>query len=131
MVAAVISFACVPLLGPGDTLGFALICLVSGATIGADLTLLPALFARHMARIAPRGGQGFGLWAFAQKLTLAFAAAALLPLLELSGFRAGPDLQNPDGALRLLTYLYAILPCGLKLLAIAMLLKMPLKLEED
>lgn len=131
MVAAVLSFAAVPLLGPGDTSAFAVICLISGATIGADLTLLPALFARRMARIAPKGGQGFGLWAFVQKLTLAFAAAALLPLLEATGFQAGAGVDNPDGALTLLTYLYAILPCGLKLVAIVLLTRIPLKTDED
>lgn len=131
MILAVLSFAAVPLLGAGDTVPFAVICLISGATIGADLTLLPALFAARMARIAPRGGQGFGLWAFAQKFTLAFAAALLLPALELAGFESRAGADNPDGALRLLTYLYAILPCGLKLLAIGLLVFQPATFEED
>jgi GPH family glycoside/pentoside/hexuronide:cation symporter len=62
---------------------------------------------------------GFGLWSFASKLTLAFAALTLFPLLDWGGFRAGMD--NSDPALFTLTLLYAGLPCGLKLLAIALL----------
>ena len=121
MCLAIASFAVVLTLGPGDITLFALVCLASGATIGADLTLLPALFARRMARISPNGGQGFGLWSFTSKFTLAFAAAALLPVLEGAGFRAGTGEANPEEALRLLTLLYALVPCVLKLVAIALL----------
>lgn len=119
MVLAVLSFATVLLLGEGDIAAFAVICVVSGATIGADLTLLPALFARRMADISPNGGQGFGLWSLVQKFTLAIAAATLLPLLEAGGFAVGGE--NPPEALRRLTLLYALVPCILKLVAIALL----------
>ncbi|MFT6105015.1 MAG: GPH family glycoside/pentoside/hexuronide:cation symporter [Paracoccaceae bacterium] len=128
MVLAVVSFGFVLPLGGGDAIAFALVCIVSGATIGADLVLLPALFAARMSVIAPKGGQGFGLWAFTSKFTLAFAAAALLPLLERAGFSAG-DPANPEDALNLLTMLYALVPCVLKLVAIALLLAIPLKKE--
>jgi glycoside/pentoside/hexuronide:cation symporter, GPH family len=128
MVLAIVAFAGVLTLGPGDTVLFALICVASGATIGADLTLLPALFARRMAAISPTGGQGFGLWSLVTKFSLAFAAVALLPLVEASGFRSGgPD--NPETALRTLTYLYALVPCVLKLLAIGLLVAIPLDEE--
>ncbi len=128
MVLAILSFAFVLSLGPGDTAAFAIICIASGATIGADLTLMPALFARRMAKISPNGGQGFGLWSLVTKFTLAFAAAALLPLLEASGFQSG-SAETPESALQVLTYLYALVPCLLKLVAIALLLATPL--EED
>jgi glycoside/pentoside/hexuronide:cation symporter, GPH family len=127
MVLAIVTFAGVLALGPGDVALFAAICVLSGATIGADLTLMPALFARRMATISPNGGQGFGLWSLVTKLSLAFAAVALLPLLEASGFRSGGD--NPEAALRTLTYLYALVPCVLKLLAIALLVAIPLEEE--
>jgi glycoside/pentoside/hexuronide:cation symporter, GPH family len=84
------AFLFVLTLGEGDVLAFAVICVLSGATIGADLTLMPALFARRMATISPNGGQGFGLWSLVTKLSLAFAAVALLPLLEASGFGRAP-----------------------------------------
>ena len=120
MCLAILSFGYTLALGPGDVAIFAVICIASGATIGADLTLLPALFARRMARIAPNGGQGFGLWSLVSKFTLAFAAVTLLPLLEASGFRAGA-VDNPPEALRMLTVLYALVPSCLKLVAIVLL----------
>jgi len=126
MVLAVAAFAGVLTLGPGDTAAFAVICVLSGATIGADLTLLPALFARRMARVAPNGGAGFGLWALVTKFTLAFAAATLLPILDAAGFVSGAT-DNPDAALSALTWLYAGVPCALKLVAIGLLVATPMK----
>lgn len=125
MVLAVASFGFTVTLGAGDAALFAAICLVSGASVGADLTLLPAAFARRMAEVAPNGGQGFGLWSLVSKFTLAFAAVALLPLLELAGFRAGAE--NPQVALTVLTVLYAVVPSLLKLVAIVLLARTDLK----
>ena len=50
MALAMASFAFVLTLGPGDLTAFAVICVVSGAGMGADLTLA----ARHL--LAPHGG---------------------------------------------------------------------------
>jgi len=119
MCLAIVAFGFAVTLRAGDTALFAVICLASGAALGADLTLLPAMFARRMAQIAPSATEGFGLWAFVSKFTLAFAAVALLPALEAGGFRSGQD--NPETALQLLSLLYAGVPCVLKLLAIALL----------
>ncbi|MCA3445436.1 MAG: MFS transporter [Rhodobacter sp.] len=124
MLLAVLSFACAATLGAGDVLVFAAICAASGAALGADMTLLPAIFARRLSVIAPGAGAGFGLWSFVSKLTLAIAAGTLLPLLEARGFVSGG--VNPDSALVLLTVLYAIVPCVLKLVAIGLLLVTPI-----
>jgi glycoside/pentoside/hexuronide:cation symporter, GPH family len=120
MVLAIASFGYTLTLGEGDAAIFAVICVLSGATIGADLTLLPAMFARRMAAVAPNGGQGFGLWSLVSKFTLAFAAVTLLPLLDWSGFVAGSQ-DNSERALNTLTVLYALVPSILKLVAIALL----------
>jgi GPH family glycoside/pentoside/hexuronide:cation symporter len=120
MVLAVISFGFALTLGVGDVNQFAIICVISGATIGADLTLLPAMFARRMAVVSPNGGQGFGLWTLVSKFTLAFAAVILLPLLEQAGFVAGAS-DVPASALTMLTLLYALVPSVLKLVAIGLL----------
>lgn len=127
MVLAVASFAYTLTLSPGDVIPFAVICVLSGATIGADLTLLPAMFAKRMAAISPNGGQGFGLWNLVNKFTLAFAAVVLLPLLERSGFQAGAT-DLPAEAITMLTVLYALVPSLLKLVAIGLLVAT--KLEE-
>lgn len=123
MSLAVAAFAGAALLGPGDVLPFALVCIGSGAALGADLTLLPALFARRMAHVAPEGSAGFALWSFAGKATLALAAVAVLPLLQNAGFE-GPS--SPEAALQTLGLLYALLPCLLKLVAIALVIATPL-----
>jgi GPH family glycoside/pentoside/hexuronide:cation symporter len=73
----------------GDVGIFAAICFVSGALIGADFAILPALFARRMADIAPEAGAAFGLWAFVQKAALALAAATMLPRWTRRIFRGG------------------------------------------
>ena len=128
MVIAVISFGFALTLQTGEMNQFAIICVVSGATIGADLTLLPAMFARRMAKVSPNGGQGFGLWALVNKFTLAFAAVILLPLIENAGFVAGAD-DVPDAALTMLTLLYAGVPSVLKLVAIGLLVATDLETE--
>lgn len=120
MVLAVASFGVTLTLGAGDQATFAVICILSGATIGADLTLLPAMFARRMAKVSPNGGQGFGLWSLVNKFTLAFAAVILLPALELAGFSAEAEVL-PASALTMLTVLYALVPSLLKLVAIGLL----------
>ncbi|MEL6682252.1 MAG: MFS transporter [Pseudomonadota bacterium] len=121
MILAVASFGYTLTLSPGDVIPFAVICVLSGATIGADLTLLPAMFAKRMSVISPNGGQGFGLWNLVNKFTLAFAAVMLLPLLERSGFVAG-STDLPPEAITTLTMLYALVPSLLKLLAIGLLI---------
>ncbi|MEJ6404533.1 MFS transporter [Yoonia sp. 2307UL14-13] len=120
MVLAVASFGYTLTLSTGDVIPFAIVCVLSGATIGADLTLLPAMFAKRMAVISPNGGQGFGLWNLVNKFTLAFAAVVLLPVLERSGFAAG-ETDLPETALTTLTVLYALVPSLLKLVAIGLL----------
>jgi GPH family glycoside/pentoside/hexuronide:cation symporter len=59
------------------------------------------------------------------KFSLAFAAVILLPSLELAGFR--PGKENSATALSVLTWTYALVPCGLKLLAIAVLQRTDLR----
>jgi len=127
MVLSIVAFGFAATLGAGDVAAFAVICMASGAALGADMTLLPAIFAGRMARVAPNAGQAFGLWSFVSKFTLAFAAVTLLPLLERAGFAAGAD--NPRSALVMLSVLYALVPCALKLVAIALLAATPLGRE--
>lgn len=115
---SVAAFAFVPLLNTGDVLPFAVICVVSGLALGADLTLLPALFAARMAQVSPSAAEGFALWSFVSKFALALAALVLLPALQAGGFT--PGAENPASALTLLALLYGGLPCALKLAAIAL-----------
>ena len=124
MVLAILAFLWTFTLGTGDGIAFALICAASGAALGADLTLLPAIFAQRLSQLGTREAAAFGLWSFVSKLSLAFAAATLLPALDLAGFKPGPD--NSESALRTLTLIYAALPCVLKVTAIVLLAFTPL-----
>lgn len=121
MVLAIFAFGGALFLGAGDVSLFALVCVASGAAMGADLTLLPALFATRMAQIAPSAAEGFGLWSFVSKFTLALAAAILLPALETAGYVSGGNALPPEKAVDLLRLLYAGVPCVLKLAAIFLL----------
>lgn len=121
MVLAIFAFGGALFLGEGDQWWFAVVCIASGAAMGADLTLLPALFATRMAQISPSAAEGFGLWSFVSKFTLALAAAILLPVLESAGYASGEQAQPPEAAVDLLRLLYAGVPCVLKLAAIFLL----------
>jgi GPH family glycoside/pentoside/hexuronide:cation symporter len=123
---AIVTFGFACFLGAGDWIAFAVVCIGSGAALGADLTILPALFAKRMGQISPNAAEGFGLWSFVSKLTLAFAAVLLLPALQRAGFESG-SFDNSPKALLILTVLYAAVPCVLKALALALLATTDLK----
>lgn len=126
MALSIVSFAGAALLGAGDVAAFTVICLFSGAALGADMTLLPALFAKRAAEVSSEAAEGFGLWSFVTKVSLAFAAVVLLPALDAAGFEAGATDQ-PEQALFALTLSYAVLPCGLKLAALLLLAATPIE----
>ena len=104
------------LLGPGDIVPFYVIAAASGAALGADMTLAPAMLA---SRIRGGGGRVFSLWTFLQKSALAVAAGATLPALAVSGYVPGAAADDGRGAL---SAAYALVPCALKLVAIPVLL---------
>lgn len=125
MTLAIASFGWASQLTEGALLAFSLICIGSGFALGADMLLLPALFSAALARNGLQTGQAFGLWSFSNKVTLAIAAAVVLPILELSGFQAAQE--NSQEALSRLTLLYAVIPCGLKCLAAIYVVSLPKK----
>jgi GPH family glycoside/pentoside/hexuronide:cation symporter len=126
MSLSILAFFWATFLGVGDALPFVVISTLSGAALGADMVLLPALFARRLSELAAASESfGFGLWSFVSKLCLALAAAILLPALQSAGFSTtGP---NTPAALGLLALLYAALPCGLKLISLGLLWSIPIE----
>ncbi|MGL5987485.1 MAG: MFS transporter [Burkholderiales bacterium] len=113
-----LAFVWAALLGAGDGWQYACVCLLSGLALGADLALPPAL----LADVIPpqqRGATGsyFGYWSLLAKLSLALAAGLALPLLALLDYQPGGS-----SGLAALSWVYALLPCGLKCLAAALLL---------
>ena len=127
MLLAVAAFLWVYFLPSGAATGFGLICVLSGFALGADLALPPALLAAVMARAGHSGsreGAYFGAWSWATKMNLALAAGVALPLLEQLGYVPG---TVDAGGTQALLIGYAVLPCGLKLLAAVLLWRAPLK----
>ncbi len=123
MVLAILAFLWTATLAPGAGVGFAVITVLSGVALGADMVILPALFANVLARADLPAGAAFGTWFLAGKLALALAAATALPILQRVGYVPGGD--NSPEVLQTLTALYALVPCALKLPAIWMVLRLP------
>lgn len=121
---AVVVFGWAATIGQGDLLAYGAICVLSGVALGADLSLPPSLLADLLARDDTQGGGGshagacFGWWNFVTKANLALAAGLALPLLAALGY--APGATAPD-ALAALSVVYAVVPVGLKLLAVALL----------
>ncbi len=144
MLLAVAGFAGAWMLGSGDFAGFLAVCVISGLALGADLALPPSLLADLLRATAdesrqantsasetngagasepigagapePIGaGASAGLWNFATKLNLALAAGLALPLLQFTGYTPGGSNIAP------LYWAYCLLPCVLKLAAVALL----------
>jgi GPH family glycoside/pentoside/hexuronide:cation symporter len=123
MPLAIAGFVGAGFLAPGNAIGFAVICIASGAALGADMVVLPAMFSVALTKAGLNASAAFGMWSFAGKLGLALAAFTVLPLLEYRGFV--PSQNNSSEALSTLTFAYAILPCALKLIAFAFVLTLP------
>ncbi|WP_298834087.1 MFS transporter [uncultured Piscinibacter sp.] len=121
MVLAIAVFAWAALLGRGDIAAYTAVCIASGFALGADLTLPGALLAGVIQRAGHAGrseGTYFGWWNFATKLNLALAAGLALPALQWFGYAPG---GRGEEALSALTFAYCVLPCMLKLGAVALL----------
>jgi GPH family glycoside/pentoside/hexuronide:cation symporter len=111
IVLSILAFAGASLLGSGDLIPFAAICIASGLALGADLAL-PAAIAADLGERQGQAGACFGVWNFVAKLNLALAAGLALPLLSLLGYTPGGG-----AGLASLTFAYALLPLGFKALA--------------
>lgn len=131
MIWACLVFSLVPLLGPGDFGKFLAICLLSGAALGADLALPPAMQADvvdldELNSGQARAGLFFAAWSMAQKFGNAAAVGLGLPLLEALGY--APGTGQGLGAL---VALYAVVPVLLKLVAIALVWRFPIDAAEQ
>ncbi len=115
MLLSVAGFCGAALLGKGDLIGYAAVCLAAGAALGADLALPPVLLGQAIGeKLNEQSGAGFGLFTLLGKLALAVAGLAL-PLLAWLDYRPG------HGGGSSLVAAYAIVPCLFKLAAMAAL----------
>jgi Na+/melibiose symporter-like transporter len=132
MVLAICSFVWAFLLDAGDGIAFALICAASGAALGAELALPPALLADLLAELRTAGhrthrthraagaGAYFGVWNFVTKFNLALAAGIALPLVALFGYKVGVSDTASQGLVALAAT-YALLPAAIKVISLLLL----------
>ncbi len=128
MLAACGAFVWVPLLDAGDIVPFLAICVVTGAALGADLTLPTSMQADVIDADTAKSGEQrsaiyFAMWSMVTKLTLALAVGVALPTLALFGFEPGSGTAT---GLLALAVLYSLVPTGFKLAAIALMWRYPL-----
>lgn len=117
MLLAVTCFAWTAGLESGQVMAFGVICALSGVALGADLAVPGALLALLIERRGVQGvhdGTYLGWWNLTTKVNLALAAGAALPLLQWLGYTPG---SHDAQALQRLAWIYALLPCALKLMA--------------
>lgn len=123
MAVAIMSFVWAYGLGAGDSIPFAVICLLSGLSLGGDATLLPSILADVIRKRERSGGLEFGIWNFISKFTLALAAGIALPALYYLGY--SPNVASSQG-LHALSLGYALLPCVFKCAALILLVVSPI-----
>lgn len=130
MIVAVAAFVWAALLGPGDVVPFAIVCVMSGAALGADLALPPSILADVIGRRGAMRSTGayFGVWTLVTKLNLALAAGIALPLIEGLGY--SPGARDATATLAL-AIVYAAVPCALKLAALAALVSFSSRSHRD
>jgi glycoside/pentoside/hexuronide:cation symporter, GPH family len=129
MIIAVLAFVWAANFANGDRVPFLIVCIATGVALGADLSLPPALLADAIAksRAQSQTGSYFGIWAFVTKANLALAAGLALPIVSWLGYKVGDSQSNTIA----LTYAYTLLPCALKLCALALLWNYRKLLKED
>ncbi len=122
MAIAIVSFVWALTLDQGDLTAFGIICLATGFALGAELVCPPILLGALIDRAGQRGrseASYFGIWNLIAKLALAAAAGLVLPALSGLGYQPGSTTGNHE--LQALQWVYAGLPCMLKLIALVML----------
>lgn len=122
-------FATALALGPGDTVAFLSVSILTGFAFGADMALPPSIQADVIEDDAERhrtvrAGLFFALWSIATKAAIAFSSGAVFITLGLAGFSAGGT--NDAASLWALTILYAGVPIVLKIGVIRLMWNFPL-----
>jgi Na+/melibiose symporter-like transporter len=127
MILACAGFLPAVFLDAGAVTDFAIVCIVTGLALGADM-ILPGAQQADVIDLdtAESGSQRSGLylafWGLATKLALALAVGLAFPLLGWAGF----DAQGKSSTgLGMLAFLYAGLPVLLKLVAIGLMWNFP------
>lgn len=121
MVSASLFFSCVVFLGRGDLELFMIITIMSGLSLGADMAL-PASMQSDIVQTKLQNSSGalFGFFAMLTKLSLAAGVGIAFSLLWLVSFDPNAPTKEAVG---MLSYIYALMPVFLKIVAIFFLLQ--------
>lgn len=127
MLLAILAFLFAPLLPAGAVAAFAVICVVTGLALGADLALPPAIQADvvdwdRLQHQTDRAGLFFAFSTMSGKLSAALAIGVAFPLLAYLGF----DPTNPAQGDFALAVIYAWVPCVFKCIAVVMMWRFPI-----
>lgn len=123
MSIAIICFAFVPFCTAENIWLFYMITIITGACLGADLSLPPSMQADVIDIDKKITGQNrsalfFSLWTMTTKIAIAICAGLFLPLIEIFGFSAETK-EN----IAILVLFYCLVPVGLKAIAIILMQK--------
>lgn len=131
MILSICAFVGAVFLSPGDLSAYAVICILSGIALGADLALPPALIAGRLYTNDQKNQatQYYAVLSFLPKVAMAFAAGFCFLVLDQIGFQAGR--HNSETALNTLLVVYAIAPCVLKALSAGLLWRLIRKEGHD
>ena len=132
MLIACSAFIFVPIIPVGGAFSFFLVCLATGAGLGADLSLPPAIQGDVVDYELLRTGHGkaglqFSLWGMSTKLSLAVAVGIALPGVEFFGFN--PVDVTVEGR-KVLLVIYSQIPIVIKIIAIAIMWRFPLTIKK-
>ena len=111
-----VAFAGVFFLGRGDSMGYAVLVVISGIGYGASLALPSAMQAdvidyEELRSGVRREGEIIGLWSVARKIAAAVGVGLALPVLGWMGYQ--PNVEQTPEVVTTLKALYALAPAVL------------------
>ncbi|MEL6783537.1 MAG: MFS transporter [Pseudomonadota bacterium] len=135
MVFAIIVFSVTPFLPEKAYWAFMSVCILTGFTLGADITQ-PAAIQADVIDVdtaqsgEQRSGTYFALWSLATKMSLALTAVLVLPVLEWAGFSASDATASTTLGITLLGFIYGWGPIAMKIPALFLMWNFPIN-EKD
>ncbi len=129
LILTALAYLTVPLLGRGDVINFGIICIIAGIALGADLAIPSAMQADvidadRIRTGEERAGLFFAISGMTSKLALGTAIVVAIVGLDYAEFNWIE--QNSIEAEKMLVFLYALVPVGLKTVAVLLLFNYPL-----
>jgi len=120
--------AATPLLGNGDVIPVAIFCILIGGAFGCD-AIMPTSMLADIVYTNEKEGKSrlaalyLAIKNSASKLTFIAPMGLAFPILELSGFNSGSEMNTQMQVM--LVFFYALLPILLRLSALLIISKMP------